>query len=319
MRLKYYGLSLLLLLSSTLVLADNRQSINEQRSVSSNERITLDVQRGDVKIIPAKGNQFTVSGKLDERSEGVELESAGGFTRFVVKMPRQLNENNSDKAWKSELVFEVPAGSELEFKGVNVDVDVSGISGSSQINTVNGDIEAKQLSNNVELSTVNGKIDTSDLQGHLRLKTINGKISDKNSGGRLFAESINGKIELESKPDELMVTVVNAEVELELNGTRQLEVSSVNGTVEIELKNQNAPRIKGSTVNGRYELKLPATLDASVSLKTTAGGNIKNDLTDDKPSRAKYGPATNLQFNIGQGTGSIDITSVGGQLQLKKN
>jgi len=319
MKTKLFSAGLALLLISTLALANSQQSINEERQVSSNERITLDVQRGDVQIRPASGNQFKVSGKLDEKAEGFELESAGGFTRFIVKMPRQLNESNSEKTAGSELVIEVPAGSEIEFKGVNVDVTASGINGGSQITTVNGDIKARQLTNNVELSTVNGKIESEALQGQLRLKTVNGKIDDKGASGRMSVESVNGKIELDGNPEELMVTVVNGEVDLDLDGTRQLEVSSVNGSIEIELKNQAAPRIKGSSVSGKFELKLPANLDARVSMKTSAGGSIKNELTTDKASRDKYGPASNLQFSAGNGTGSIEITTVSGRLELKKD
>lgn len=319
MKNKIISATLALLLLSTLAFANSQQSINEERQVSSNEKITLDVQRGEVEIRPASGNQFRVSGKLDEKAEGFELESAGGFTRFIVNMPRQLNERNNNKTAGSALVIEVPAGSNIEFKGVNVDVSATGIQGGSQITTVNGDIKARQLTNTVELTTVNGKIESEALQGQLRLKTVNGKIADKAGSGRMSVESVNGKIELDSRPQELMVTVVNGEVDVELDGTQQIEVSSVNGSVEIELKNQTAPRIKGSSVSGKFEVKLPANLDARVSMKTSAGGSIKNTLTADQPTRAKYGPASNLQFSAGSGSGNIDISTVSGRLELKKD
>jgi len=314
----FYSTSIAMLLMSTLAFA-NQQNINEVRDVNGNERITLDVQRGDVQIRPATTNQFSVSGQLDERAEGFELESAGGFTRFVVKMPRQMQDYGNEQTKGSNLIINVPAGSEVEFKGVNVDVDVAGINGGSQFTTVNGDIKAKQLANNVELTTVNGQIDSESLQGQLRLKTVNGKIEDKASSGRMSVESVNGTIEVNSNPEELMVTVVNGEVDLKLDSTAQLAVSSVNGSIEIELKNQNAPRIKGSSVSGKFELTLASNLDARVSMKTSAGGSINNTLTADKASRDKYGPASSLQFTTGNGTGSIDITTVSGRLTLKKD
>ena len=68
-----------------------------------------------------------------------------------------------------------------------------------------------------------------------------------------------------------------------------------------------------------FELKLDPNLDAAVSMKTSAGGSIKNSLTNDQPSRAKYGPASNLQFSSGNGSGSIDISTVSGRLELSKN
>lgn len=318
MKTKIVSTAFILLLLSTLAFASNQQSISEERQVSSNEKITLDVQRGAVQIRPASGNQFKVSGKLDEKAEGFELESAGGFTQFKVKMPRQLNERGNDKAAGSDLVIEVPVGSNVEFKGVNVDVSATGIQGGSQLTTVNGDIKARQLSTSVELTTVNGKIESEALQGQLRLKTVNGKIDDKGASGRMSVESVNGKIELDSRPTELQLSVVNGEIDAELDGTAQITVSSVNGNVELELKNQIAPRIKGSSVSGKFELKLPANLDARVSMKTSAGGSIKNTLTADQPIRAKYGPASSLQFSTGKGSGDIEISTVSGRLELKK-
>jgi hypothetical protein len=317
MKLIQYSTGLWLLCSASLALADNRQSIDEVRSVGANERVTLEVQRGKVTIRGSQQNQFKVSGKLDEQAEGFTLDSNAGFTQFVMKMPRQIHSDSKQQG--AELVFEVPQGASLEFKGVNSSVMVENISGGSLVSTVNGDIKAKNLSETVELATVNGAIDSQGLSGQLRLKTVNGKIEDKGATGRLQVESINGEIDLESQPDELMLTVVNGEVDLELTRTAKIEISSVNGSVELELKQQNAPRIKGSSVSGKFELKLDANLDATVSMKTSAGGSIKNSLTNDQPSRAKSGPASNLQFSSGNGSGSIDISTVSGRLELSKN
>ena len=319
MKIQILGSTLALLLISTGVFATNQQNIDEIRAVSANEKITLDVQRGNVEIKAASDNQFRVSGKLDEKAEGFTLDSANGFTKFSVKMPKQLFESEQSKSNGSALVIIVPIGSNIEFSGVNVNVTASGIQGSSLINTVNGDINALRLTNSVTLSTVNGKIDSEALQGQITLKTVNGEIDDKTSEGRMSVESINGSIELDSNPTELMVTVVNGEVDLVLNGTQQVALSSVNGDIELDLHNQIAPTIKGSSVSGKFELALPAQLDAKVTLKTSAGGSIKNTLTSDKPNRAKYGPASSLIYSAGNGSGNIEINTVSGGIEMKKH
>lgn len=319
MKLIQLGASLCLLLASSLSLADSRQSINEVRTVSPNEQISLEVMRGKVEIRGTNSNQFRVSGKLDEKAEGFTLDSQGGFTGFIVQMPRQLREQHQEKAQGSELIIELPLGSSVSFKGVNVDVKATNISGGTSLSTVNGSINASALSNSVELTSVNGDIQSQTLSGHVKLKTVNGKITDQGASGRLNVESVNGKLQLNSQPQDLMLTVVNGEVSLALDGTQQIEISTVNGNVELELKNQSAPRIKGSSVSGKFELKFPTALDAKVSLKTTAGGGIKNSLTADQPSRAKYGPASNLQFSSGQGTGNIEINTVSGRLEISKD
>ena len=64
------------------------EQIDEKRDVRANEKIYIENMRGNVEIKAVSKNQFSVSGKLDEKAEGFELESKDGITRFVVKMPR---------------------------------------------------------------------------------------------------------------------------------------------------------------------------------------------------------------------------------------
>lgn len=309
----------ILLLCLLLPFAANAQeSIDESRSVSANERISIEVMSGEVRIRASEDNLFRVRGTLAEKAEGFTLESNNGFTSFEVEYPRSRGwswrGNDDDEG--STLEIEVPVGSEVEFEGVNVDVDVAGVSGGSSINTVNGNIVASDLSNFVHLSSVNGDIDSSNSSGRVDIGTVNGEITDANSSGRIEYGTVNGEIKGSSSASEVTVSTVNGEAELVLTGTQVLELSTVNGDLDIRMPGSMSPRIEGSTVSGDLRLELEPGINASFELSAHAGGDIDNEMSDARPTRDKYGPRKELNFSTGNGSGSVEITTVSGDIEI---
>jgi DUF4097 and DUF4098 domain-containing protein YvlB len=293
--------------------------VNEQRKVQTNEKIYIENLRGQVDIVATDKTEFSVKGQLDEKAEGFELTSKDGFTRFIVKMPqKQYNWRSEDNNTQgSQLQIEVPKGTALEFSGVNSAVKVSGVQGSSKIQTVNGHIQTKQLANEVVLETVNGEITSVDSNGRIKLNTVNGEINDQGSRGRLDAEAVNGEISLQSSASEVNVSVVNGEVNMQLSGTERLEFSSVNGEISVELQNSASPKISASSVSGDLTLKLTSATNARFSLETNGGGDISNKLTEQKAEKTKYGPGRSLEFNLGSGEGRVEMTTVSGDLTIE--
>lgn len=293
--------------------------IDEVRQVSANESFEIEVMRGDVAIRIGDDNSFRVSGTLDELAEGYELRSNSGFTYFEVLMPRNINGNRARRAEESDLEMVVPVGSRVSFIGVNVDIDISGVAGGSEVNTVNGNITATGLSDRVDLRTVNGNIRSTDNSGRIDLQTVNGDIRDTGSEGRAYYEAVNGGLNITSAAEEVEVTVVNGSVEAQLRRTRELTLRSVNGDIEVMLTEAISPVIIGSTVSGEIILNLPGNIDAQFNLESHAGGNIINNITDDEVARARFGPARSLDFSTGQGTGIVEMSSVSGRLELHAN
>ena len=313
------GVAALLLLNvNSIAYADQRETIDQSRTVAANEKIYLEVMSGDVTIKAVSGNEFKISGKLDEKATGYTLESKDGFTRFEMTMPRQVNYKGSEKSNAADLQVEVPTGSSVEFKGVNSDVSLSGISGGSNISTVNGKIAAANLSTLVQLNTVNGEIGSKDNSGQIELSSVNGEIIDVGSSGRLDYSVVNGKIKARTSAEEVSVSTVNGDAELKMTGTQRLKLSTVNGEIEAELAKSDNPRISGSSVSGDIELKLDSNISARFDIKASAGGSIDNKLSSDNATKAKYGPARSLQFSLGSGDGSVELTTVSGDVELKK-
>lgn len=294
-----------------------QEAIDETRGVSANERIDIEVARGEVRIRPGTDAVFRVRGTLDEEAEGYVLESGNGYTRFEVEMPRRFGSRLfGDNDEGSRLEIEVPVNAVLTFVGVNVDVDVAGIYGSSTLSTVNGNIAVSDLRSFVTLNTVNGRIRSQGLDGRVEISTVNGEIDDTDSRGRLTLSSVNGEIASDSQATELAVSTVNGEGSVNLTGTAVLEMSTVNGDLVVRLSGNASPRVDGSTVSGDLTLFLPADLDASFDLEANAGGDIHNRLTDAKPSGDRYGPRERLNFTLGAGTGSIEFSTISGDITI---
>jgi DUF4097 and DUF4098 domain-containing protein YvlB len=295
------------------------EQINEQRDVRANEKIYIENMRGNVEIKAVSKNVFSVKGTLDEKAEGFELTSKDGFTRFEVKMPSisYSGWNDSNEKDGSMLQIEVPVGSQIEFSGVNANVTATGVEGGSKLTTVNGTIIAKSLKNDIVLETVNGEIDSIDNSGRIKLNTVNGEIDDKGSSGRLSAESVNGEIKLESKATEIDVSVVNGEANLKLHGTERLDFSAVNGEISADLQGSLTPRISTSSVSGSATLKLESKVSARFNLEASAGGDISNKLTSQKADKDKYGPHRSLLFSTGNGDGSIEMSTVSGDITVE--
>lgn len=312
-------LALLVMGSHAASAADVPQAIDETRQVSANERIEIEVMRGEVVIRTGTDNTFRVSGILDELADGFELRSDNGFTYFEVLMPRSFNHGGFNSAQESDLEIVVPVNSNVSYTGVNANVDIDGVTGGSQVTTVNGAISAGNLADRVQLRTVNGDISSRNNTGRLDLQTVNGEIRDSGSEGRAYYEAVNGEIDIDSAAGEVELTIVNGSVQAQLKGTRDLSLKSVNGDIDVELSDVTTPRIDGSTVSGEITLTLPADVDARFSLQSHAGGNIVNNITDDEVARARFGPARELDFSTGRGVGMVEMSSVTGRLELRAN
>ncbi len=307
---------LLVSVLSTTAFAAEREPIDETRQVSSNEKITIEVMRGQVRVRANDANVFSVSGVLDELAEGFELESDNGFTSFIVNMPRRTRFSGNNDSEGSDLEIAVPTGSTIEVKTVNGSLDVSGVRGGSVLSSVNGEIAARMLGDFAEISTVNGAIDSSDNSGRVELSTINGTIDDQGSSGRVSYSAINGRINADSSADEVELSIVNGRVNANLQGSRVVKLSGVNGPIEIDLEDSISPRISGSTVSGSITVHLDEDINAKFSLRSNVGGAIRNGITDDEATRASYGPARSLEFTTGSGVGSVELTSVSGRLEV---
>ncbi|MGJ8482541.1 DUF4097 family beta strand repeat-containing protein [Pseudoalteromonas sp. SYSU M81236] len=293
------------------------QTINEQIDVPVNKRIFIENQRGDVRIEGWDKPQLKIEGELDDKAEGYRLEVEGSRVEFIVKMPRNLRGwNNGDG---SRLTIYMPKSSELEFAGVNVTVSAKELEAGAEIDTVNGDITVQKISGNMSFETVNGDVNAHDLNGDIRFETVNGEINDKNSQGSLRFTAVNGDIKSKTKAQDVRLENVNGDIDFAFDAIKKLRINTVNGEAEVHINKLLADaNIRFESVSGDAEFYFPADVSAKFEIEAHANGKIVNELSDDRATKAKYGPSSDLEFSINGGDADIEMDTISGRIELRK-
>ncbi|TGV21639.1 hypothetical protein E5N72_16940 [Pseudoalteromonas sp. MEBiC 03607] len=293
------------------------QTINEQIDVPVNKRIFIENQRGDVRIEGWDKPQLKIEGELDDKAEGYRLDVEGSRVEFIVKMPRNLRGwNNGDG---SRLTIYMPKSSELEFAGVNVTVSAKELEAGAEIDTVNGDITVQKISGNMSFETVNGDVNAHDLNGDIRFETVNGEINDKNSQGALRFTAVNGDIKSKTKAQDVRLENVNGDIDFAFDAIKKLRINTVNGEAEVHINKLLADaNIRFESVSGDAEFYFPAAVSAKFEIEAHANGKIVNELSDDRATKAKYGPSSDLEFSINGGDADIEMDTISGRIELRK-
>lgn len=303
--------------------------IDEVRDVDANEVIDIEIINGTITIIGWDRNQVEVKGELSDQAESYEFSSRNGITRFEEEYENRRNWFGrncsswfecSDEIDRTELDISVPKNSTLRLEGINVELIVSGLTGNTQIEIVNGPIEANDLSGRINIETVNGSIETFNLDGRINLATVNGQIRDRGSRGeRVFYNNVNGSIISNTRAQRVNAETVSGTVELNLGDIEDLEASGVNANLIISLNLLEGGRAELSNVNGYTELLVNPDISARFEINTAVGGDIDNDLTDHEPvQESRFINSQELTFSINGGAGSVDISTVTGDILIGK-
>lgn len=320
--------------------------IDESTPVLVNEKIFISVMRGNVRIVASPGQTLRVQGRLDERADSHRLISENGFTRFEIALPRSINTRRASPSGEgADLLIEVPPDSDIEFKGDSTAVSFKGITGGIKASTSNGSIQVEAVDGIVRLVTTEGNIQSQDNSGRLVATTDTGTIVDAGSRGRLQLTATRGRISLNSQAEEVALTTEEGRIEGSLNGLRELDLDSGDGSAVLRIgETAAAPRIHGSSYRGDIQLHLDAGINARFSLFANVGAEIVNRFTGDTPRADNTGglqqlsfirrrqleqgigiapgeePSSGpqrLNFIHGQGTGMVDLDTVSGSLTLE--
>ncbi|CAM4034961.1 DUF4097 family beta strand repeat-containing protein [Shewanella aquimarina] len=310
-QLKTTALALPFLLLSQSALA--AQSVDKRIEVQGDLRLNLEVQRGEVEILPWDQSAITVTGTLDELSEGLTVKQNAGTISIEDKLPRHYSGSNKEG---SRLTIKVPKQLKLYSEGVSANYKVSELSGDINVQTVSGNIKADGLSEQVSINTVSGNIVSQGLEGKLKLETVSGNIKDKQSLGKVSYTLVSGKLNADSGAEQVSIELVSGDAKVNLDKVERLKAQSVSGDLNLSVSGLTT-KASLESVSGDISFSLPANLDATFTIDGGPSGDIDNRLTQDKPKRPKYGPGSSLQLQMGNGSADILINTISGDINLK--
>ncbi|SEL58143.1 Putative adhesin [Colwellia chukchiensis] len=291
------------------------EQVNQTLPLTGANIVSIENLRGEVTLIGNNADEVIVTGELDDKAEGLTFEKVGSRIMIKVELPRGSHNDWGDSG--SDLTVTIPKHVKVRFKGVSSDVKISNFTQGSEVQTVSGDIEASDLTLHSELVTVSGNVVSKNLAGKVRISSVSGDIDDKNSSGRLHLKTVSGSINADSSAQEVSAHSVSGDIELALAAVDELIASTVSGEFEGELSLNEHGLIKMSSVSGDLALTFNNAVQASFQLKANAGGNIINQLTSAKATRAKYGPSSKLSFDTGNASAAVQASTVSGRIKIK--
>ncbi len=294
-----------------------QQRVNERLEVPADVFVKIENMRGDVRISGTNDNYAVVQGELDEFATGLTFALDGSTLSIIVEMEDRSNFSGDAE---SDLTITLPKSAELNVEGVSTDFWVSNFNNDARINTVSGDLEAEDLTGDIRLNSVSGDVRGKNLAGKVQMKSVSGDIIDRgNQASAVRYGSTSGDVQAESAAREVEAETVSGDVELELSEVTKLDLRSVSGDAEASFALLNNGRVQGESVSGDVTLSIAGALNAKVSAQVSGGGNIVNRLNDARADESRWGVGAELETSIGSGSGSIDVTTMSGDILLRKN
>lgn len=128
------------------------------------------------------------------------------------------------------------------------------------------------------------------------LATVNGGLDVRGATADVVANAVNGSVHAETGGGPVSARTVNGSVWARMLGTgdaRDLEFSSVNGSVTVEMPASLGAEVELSTVNGRVGTEFPVTISGRID-----------------PRR--------LRATIGDGSRHVRLRTVNGSVELRR-
>jgi len=242
---------------------------------------------------------FAFAGQLADSAVTETIEATHAVTADASFSLENINGSVEITTWdRSEIrvvaVKEARSQEDLDAIEVKIHADDNHVAVKTNYNRKEGSFFSKWTNSGEVSYTV-----TVPAGASLRnLRTVNGAIRIEGVGGPVDAATVNGSIE---------TTGLRADAKLEtVNGNVKAHFASVSADQSIEI----------GSVNGRSEIVLPDDADFGIKARTVHG-RIRTDF-DLEVDQRKYGPGSRLNGQIGEGTASVDISTVNGAIRVSK-
>jgi DUF4097 and DUF4098 domain-containing protein YvlB len=286
---KNWAIGLLMMTAASVVHAG--EAVDKTLPVKPGGVVRIDNVRGQIAVEGWDRDEVSVKGTLDDQTKKFTFETSGSTTTVRVETPNGLNRGEG-----SNLVIHVPAASRV------------------RVDLVSAELSLKNLHGGIDGKTVSGDVDAADLGGRMEITTVSGAIRVEGADGPVTFHSVSGDISADTHAEEIDISTVSGKADV-TSGKRLKEatLNSVSGDVQLSADLADGARIKGSSTSGDVRLRVNPDAGVVVELHATSGA-IKNGLTSDRATRVSG--SRDLEFTMGNGASSIELTTVSGKLEL---
>jgi DUF4097 and DUF4098 domain-containing protein YvlB len=262
--------------------------IDERRALAADGAVSVNNLAGLIEVIGWDRDEVHITGELGADVEALEIDGDARKLSVHVRYPRK-----SRSVDESVLRLQVPAGAQLELKGVSADLHASGIGGMLTATSVSGAIRVTATPVRLRLNTVSGDIHARGATADAELRTVSGDIDAAGLSGQLKGETVSGDLLLAGGP----FAAVSAE--------------TVSGDVTLQLGLESAGTLRAATLSGDIVLRMADADNARISMKTFSG-RLRNALMP-----VSNGDKRSLDYTVGSGSARVELSSFSGNIQIR--
>jgi len=259
-----------------------RDEINRTYQLNPGASVEISSIRGPVEITNGAGAtaevQIIRTARTRADLEYHKIEVEQTPQGLVVKGVQEQDRRRQNIQVSHHVILKLPR---------QIALTVSSISGPVKTGDVDGLLNLSSVSGPATVGYVGGKLTVSSISGSLAVGDVGSDASVNSISGNLRLGQVNGRLDVASVSGELTATVVRL-------APQGIHLKSISGSVELRFKDEVNADFKSEDVSGQVYFDVP-----NVNVQEGA-------------------KSSNVRAQIGAGGSPISISSVSGNIRLKR-
>jgi DUF4097 and DUF4098 domain-containing protein YvlB len=272
-----------------VALAGLQQRTDTTLPVPAGARLSLSNHAGTIRVTSWDRSEMRVRAEHGSR-DAIDVDVRGAVVR--VRATRRYG-----MPAFVEYDITVPRGMAVDLDGVETEMTIEG---------VGGDISAQ---------SVEGGITVRGAGGAVKLNSVDGDIVLDGGRGRVSVQAVDGSIQVTGARGDVAVETVDGDVTLENIESANVDVGTVDGTITYAGTIQDGGRYRLTSHDGDVILRVPAGLNATVSVATFEGSFEADPAFRVQVSSAR--PGRRFSFTLGTGSARVELETFEGEIRLR--
>lgn len=267
-------------------------------ALGSNADTTVSIERGQGVAIENFSGRLIVRA-WDRPEVRFETEGRDEANVNVARSASELS-FSPDRRWRNRSVttsVRMPAWANLRVRGVELNVEVEGLTDGLSVRTVEGDVRIRRVSGGVVAHTIEGVLEVEDVEGSVELFSLDDDV---------WVSGVRGDVSVEAGDGDIHLRGIDA---------RNVQASTVDGAVNFEGVIWPDGRYELTTHDGDVTLEVGEGVSATVSVSTFDG-----DFTTEFPVLLSgLNSSRELRFTLGGGEATIIMRAFDGEVRLVRS
>ena len=261
-----------------------RDEFNQTYQLAPGARVEVSSIRGPVEIVNGDGATAevqivrTARTRADLEYHKVQVDLSGN--NLVVRGIQEPEDRQRQNIQVNHHVrLKLPRSIDLAVSSISGPLKVGDVDGQTRVSSISGPANIGNVGDKLQVSSISGSLDVGNVGAEARVNSISGNLGLKQVNGALDVSSVSGA---------LNATLTSL-------SPQGIHINSVSGSIEIGFQNDVNADFKANSISGRVYFDVP---------------NVTRDNDDERSS--------NVRARIGTGGTPITITSVSGNVRLKR-